>query len=497
MNAQPTNCARHVSAALRPILADSTAAWAHALRVEGTNSSLRGFPTSGIGSLTSNDMDRHMHRSARCIHKAFESFLCALPARVGDDLRPADWAFGADPPSVGKLVGRFALQLYLSSTVPAHPFRHVLPTEVLTGWRWRPSENCQDGDKHESWLRADVCRADLRRQDGRGQGGELTGALRNHRRGGPPRNGRSHSGHSPRASLLGTGLDDIRVGSTLLRVARGNSSGRWERRADPYWMATAGGGVTTPGLWLAAQAVRRVWRYAPGACTRQRVAPLLRAPYARLTSRRRLAVAMHIRRGDSCEHWVGADSSVNRKEAARGRPGGEARRQQPPPRPCFAAQAYLAQARQMLNSLRIQQQWPSKAASPPVQPAWLLVATDSASALAELRDLIDPAEFELLHADGPRGAQWGGAPELINLGLSRQAAQREFIETRNERGLVDRAAVVASFFADVELLSLADAFVGTAASWTSRIYLLAIIGEKGLVPPFAMVDRPLGQVWFA
>ena len=100
-------------------------------------------------------------------------------------------------------------------------------------------------------------------------------------------------------------------------------------------------------------------------------------------------------------------------------------------------------------------------------------------------------------ADGPRGAQWGGAPELVNLGLSRQAAQREFIETRNERGLVDRAAVVASFFADVELLSLADAFVGTAASWTSRICLLAIIGEKGLVPPFAMVDRPLGQVWFA
>ena len=109
----------------------------------------------------------------------------------------------------------------------------------------------------------------------------------------------------------------------------------------------------------------------------------------------------------------------------------------------------------------------------------------------------DTGEFELLHADGPRGAAWGGAAEGINEGLGFHKASREFIEARNERGLVDRASVVSSFFADVELLSRADAFVGTAASWTSRIALLAIIGEMGSVPPFAMVDRPLGQLWFA
>ena len=131
------------------------------------------------------------------------------------------------------------------------------------------------------------------------------------------------------------------------------------------------------------------------------------------------------------------------------------------------------------------------------QPAWLLVATDSATAIAELRALVNPTEFEVLHASGTRGEEWGAASDSVNLGRSREAASKHFIEARNERGLVDRAAVVASFFADVELLSRADAFVGTAASWTSRICFLAIVGEMGEVPPFAWVDRPLGQLWFA
>ena len=31
----------------------------------------------------------------------------------------------------------------------------------------------------------------------------------------------------------------------------------------------------------------------------------------------------------------------------------------------------------------------------------------------------------------------------------------------------------------------------------ARAALLAIVGERGVVPPFAMVDRPLKQLWFA
>ena len=125
------------------------------------------------------------------------------------------------------------------------------------------------------------------------------------------------------------------------------------------------------------------------------------------------------------------------------------------------------------------------------------VASDSAAALAELSSLVDPSEFEVLHAGGARGEGWGGAPDTANLGRARAAAQADFIESRNRRGLVDREKVVGSLFADIELLSRADAFVGTAASWTSRILFLAILAERGAVPPFAMVDQPMRQVWFA
>ena len=51
--------------------------------------------------------------------------------------------------------------------------------------------------------------------------------------------------------------------------------------------------------------------------------------------------------------------------------------------------------------------------------------------------------------------------------------------------------------ADLQLLRGADAFVGTAASFTSRLALLAIAGESGALPAFELLDRPLGQLWFA
>ena len=42
-----------------------------------------------------------------------------------------------------------------------------------------------------------------------------------------------------------------------------------------------------------------------------------------------------------------------------------------------------------------------------------------------------------------------------------------------------------------------DPNIGTAASWTSRLALLAISGEAGGLPPFEMLDKPLGKLWFA
>lgn len=416
-----------------------------------------------------------LERGSRCAQQAIEAYICSLPARVGDDdLKPADWAFGADPPSVGKFVAHFALQLYLSTTQLSRPFRHVLPADALQGWRWRPRGGCHiEGihtDRIDAWIRPDVCAgyaSTRQRQSDDGSGGS--------------------------AKL-----------AQLLLVARGNSSGDWSASADPLWVATKGGGSTGAGLWLAGQLVRLVWRNAQGPCTRARVTGLLEEPYKRLrsveekASGARWSIAMHIRRGDACQRWgasrtaeydaVAADPSSSSSSPAR-------RSARVTERPCFHARDYLDAARMLMGTLRQRRGRRRRAGAVP----WLLVASDSAEAVAELGAIVDPREFVVLQASGPRGTAWGGVAEGANLKSSRgkRAAADEFIEARNERGLVDRAAVVASLFADVELLSRADAFVGTAASFTSRVALFSIVGEKGSIPPFIMIDRPLKELWFA
>ena len=342
-----------------------------------------------------------------------------------------------------------------------------------------PSVSEHDAAGDEAWLRADVCTR-----------GHVAAAM----------------AAAHHVTKRDSQLRQLRAGSQLLNLVRGNSSGGWSRGTDPMWVATEGGGRTTASLWLMAQLVRRV-RYAVGPCTRARVDALLHEARQRLRAsdagvaatkgaaegaaagtavdrrRRRLAVAVHIRRGDACERWV--DGRANAQAAASAQP-----------RPCFSARTYLEESRTLLA--RIQRHNPPSAAdragdAPPPPPPWLLVATDSPDAVAELHRAMRPGEFELLHASGPRGAGWGGAVERRDGGQARD----DFIEARNERQLVDRGAVVGSFFADLELLARADAFVGTAASFTSRVLLLAIIGDSGALPPFSMVDRPLRRLFFA
>ena len=45
------------------------------------------------------------------------------------------------------------------------------------------------------------------------------------------------------------------------------------------------------------------------------------------------------------------------------------------------------------------------------------------------------------------------------------------------------------------LLGSADMLIGTSASTTARLALLAMVGRGGVLPPFAMVDRALGPVF--
>ena len=404
---------------------------------------------------------------------AWDAYICSLPARVGEEgeLRPADWAFGAQPPSPGKQLAHHALQLYLSSTRTHQPYRHVLPPAFLREWRWRPpGSSCPaaaaaSAATDEAWLRADVCAA--------------------------------HATNSAAAAAAALGADrfkQVHSVARLLDVARGNASGGWSHSADPLWMATSGGGRTSAGLWIAAQLIRRV-RHAIGPCTRPLVESLLseasgrmRAAAAAETGAPRLAIGVQVRRGDACERWA---EQAEETEGSGSRGG----------RPCFRAVAYVRAARYLVAALGeremarsgIRRRRRETAVRSPSRPPWLLVATDSPVVISELRAAIRPGEFEVLHTGGPRGAGWGGATEKSNGGQTKD----DFIEARNDRGLVQRAPLVASLFADLELLSRADAFVGTASSWTSRVALLAIMGERGVLPPFVMVDRPLRQLWFA
>ena len=67
--------------------------------------------------------------------------------------------------------------------------------------------------------------------------------------------------------------------------------------------------------------------------------------------------------------------------------------------------------------------------------------------------------WQVVTAGGGRGEAWGGVREGEVTGQGREAARKQFIEERNERGLVDRAAVLSSFFADLSLLATADMLV--------------------------------------
>ena len=366
--------------------------------------------------------------AAACARAAFDAYLCGLPARAADDeLRPADWAFGSDPPSVGKFVARYALQLYLGMSRPERPFRHVQPADFLREWRWRPPQRAcpamvdtdvGDGGAVEAWVRSDVC----------------AGAPA-----APP-------------PPTGAAMARLRAGARLLHVARGNGSGAWGATADPLWMSVKGGGATDAAFSIAAQLVRRVRTHAVGPCTRARADALSRRALRRLldgndsgtgggggggaggaggpggaggggTTRhagverarahgggpRRLAIAVHIRRGDACEVWASgseAHSEVQiegdgaRLASRLGRRLGRRR----PPRPCFDAPAYLRAARRLLSQLGpMSAAADAQTAAPPLAPPWLLVASDSPSAASELAQAMDhPMEFEILQAGAPQ-----------------------------------------------------------------------------------------------
>lgn len=519
-------------------------------------------------------------RQRQCARDELSTYLCGLPIRSEARAlpKPPDWAFGSVPPTPGKFLARWVLHLYLALTDPS-PSRYVLPSVELKAWPWLPAHGCDLANGSAAWLIADVCAAI------ESDASKRANSSKAHR---------EILASGTRRGLAPLRDDELEAGfSELFLVARGNRSGLWQADENPEWVATQGGGRTTPGLWLAAQLMRHV-RGAMGPCLRRQTHHWVkgaRPPHDRSNSladslvrehrwreqrlrEQRLRgvgsqhgrllrrspgrprrVALHIRRGDACERYgtyIGAGVSGApppvlhfvhnwRSEAIavallllvfcglrrctkaaccqsiipRIMMAPEVRfgvvlfatlltagvlvpfvtdTQISQKRPCFGAADYLKAARELLAA--------NASNVPPHEllhePPQLLVASDSPAAISELRAAFaHPREFEITSAQGGRGAGWGGAAEGANMDKAREEARRQFIETRNGAGLVDRSQALASLFADLEVLSQSDAFVGTAASWTSRLIFLAIIGEAGGVPPFIFLDRPLGGFWFA
>lgn len=289
---------------------------------------------------------------------------------------PPDWAFGAEAPTLGKAMARWAMHLYLG--VADSPMRrYVLDDDELDDWRWLPDTGCAAEPRpRHGWLTYDVCEAAERR-------------LR-----------------KPQA-WLGDAVTGTKGGAALLGQLQGNSSGRWRQRGGAAWMATAGGGVTSGGVWAAAQALRLVrsslgpcgraaeaelWRRQPSSLLRQ---ALPREQRAGGRGAGLLGVGVQVRRGDACERWAAAGDGDDLPAA-----GG---------RPCYRAAEYVSAAAAVLARLR--------ARLPPSSPLAgrepvLLLASDSPRAEHEVR--------EAMRSSGAMA----GVRLLAVAGDSREAAER-------------------------------------------------------------------------
>ena len=280
------------------------------------------------------------------------------------------------------------MQLYLLA-VSARPYRPVTSNEFLQTWRWRPpisacplkrnaaSLFATSAAAASAWVAAEPVRPELCA---------------------------SKATLSPSQDVRSPEL------TRLVKIVAGNASGHWRRGSDLTWMATAGGGVTTSGLWLAGQAMRHA-RAAIGPCTSLMVEKLLRAPLdrLRLIDSQTLTrgggspyrIGVQIRRGDACERWTAVVGD------------GDTRTR----RPCFTASAYYEGVRAMVHALQQRRRFRGPggrregAAHTSAMRHVLLVATDSPQAVRELEATVPAAEFEILHVGGPRGAHWGGVGE--------------------------------------------------------------------------------------
>ena len=178
----------------------------------------------------------------------------------------------------------------------------------------------------------------------------------------------------------------------------------------------------------------------------------------------KLAVAVHIRRGDACNRWAEpGDGDYADK------------------RPCFRTQHYVDAV------VALAERYDKDVAA--------FVASDSEEAVEEFVSLVPTGRVSVFVQVFDRVRATG--KDLPNLGRDTDYTTN-FIEARNQRGELDRALTYASIVADLEVLGSCDAIVGTAASWVSRLIFLLIVGNTGRTPPHVFLDQRFGgpaDVW--
>jgi len=179
-------------------------------------------------------------------------------------------------------------------------------------------------------------------------------------------------------------------------------------------------------------------------------------------------IAMHIRRGDACMRWGQRDD------------GGK---MFPLGRPCYKMDAYMGAAREL------QAQYGANR---------ILLATDSPCVVEEEIQKY-ASEFEFKFVDFNRSLV-SGAANGNGRGCDRDnvtwswpksqndtKAQGHFMEKRNLTD-AERVLIFGSFHAEVNLLSTADLLVGTGGATFTQTIFTAMVGARGVQPPFIMVD---------
>lgn len=449
----------------RPCTVAEAKAGLHALTALGGEwTSLAYFPGESHANATA-------LRLRRCARRAFRSYLCSLPTSSEAATGGVDGEFGASPPTFAKYLSRWALMLYVSTSHPHRPTRHVPPD--LQHWAWRPG-----GCAGESGLQADVC-------SGRksGQKGRLAALI-----------SRSSEGRA----LLGRVRGHLGVAGAANTAAALRRGGR--SLAGLWWASVLVGWVTS-SLGPCSRSIRDSALSTAGTGSGREAAVCSRE------------VAVHMRRGDACERWAAlGDGRLDPEGDCGGAIG----------RPCFGAAVYLQGVRRVLRHVRGKGgKGDGKGGSKGDGKGGgkgdgrcgvaLRLASDSASAVVELRGGLGGGVLgggglgaaRLIHLEASsRGTGWGGVAEL-GPGATRRHAPADFIESRAARGLVNRSAAAATGLQDLSLLREAASshggagFVGSAASWFSRLAYLVLAGQAPLLPPFAMVDGPWQELWWS